>query len=357
MRFRLHWVILFALAAWVLLVTGSLVAQSQPASSPPADQAPADQAKPQPKPAVKPAPAKKPVKKPAPPKAKPKPADTTPAQDSAPVETPRTEPPAPLPLLPLTPEEPPQPTLAQPEPAKPSLVQPAPMVSASSSKSSALPQALARPSAPDAALAPNAATDASLSRARPMASTDAHSSTPEASQATGPPPPLALPVVSSSPDQVSAGTAANAAPSLSQSAPVQPSLSQPGSGRAGSSSSSNGTRPAALSGRRLTFSQQPYDSPMQDAPYAVKVTMNARGTMHPASVVFQCNERVDHAGVPASDGRTFKQLRESYLNTEKTAYWLVFDEPALEPGDSFTIILMSVRPIRVVNVQEGPAVK
>jgi hypothetical protein len=189
-----------------------------------------------------------------------------------------------------------------------------------------------------------------------MASSDARSSTPEPAQATGPPPPLALPTVASSPEQsnpqASSATATPPAPSLSQSAPAQP----PGAGRAGSSSSS-GTRAAARSGRRLTFSQQPYDSPLPDAPYAVKVTMNARDTMHPASVVFQCNERVDHAFVPVPDGTTYKQLRESYLNAEKTAYWLVFDEPALQSGDSFTIILMAARPIRVVNVQEGPSVK
>jgi hypothetical protein len=84
--------------------------------------------------------------------------------------------------------------------------------------------------------------------------------------------------------------------------------------------------------------------------------MRAHDTMHPASVVFLCSERVDRAGVPAPDG-VFKQLRESYLNSDRTAYWLVFDEPALQAGDSFTIILMSARPIRAVNVQEGPAVK
>ncbi len=85
--------------------------------------------------------------------------------------------------------------------------------------------------------------------------------------------------------------------------------------------------------------------------------MQARSAMHPASVVFQCNERVDHAAVPVSDGTNFKQLRESYLNAGKTAYWLVFDEPALPAGGSFSIILMSARPIRVLNVSEGPAVK
>jgi hypothetical protein len=79
--------------------------------------------------------------------------------------------------------------------------------------------------------------------------------------------------------------------------------------------------------------------------------------MHPASVVFLCSDRVDRAGVPVAGGTKYKQLRESYLNPDKTAYWLVFDEPALKAGDSFTIILMSARPIRVVNVQEGPAVK
>ena len=92
-------------------------------------------------------------------------------------------------------------------------------------------------------------------------------------------------------------------------------------------------------------------------PYAVRVKMQARDTMHPASVVFLCSDRVDRAGVPVPEGTKYKRLRESYLNTEKTAYWLVFDEPALQAGDSFTIILMSARPIRVVNVQEGPAVK
>jgi hypothetical protein len=85
--------------------------------------------------------------------------------------------------------------------------------------------------------------------------------------------------------------------------------------------------------------------------------MRAREAMHPASVVFLCSDRVDHAAVPVHDGTNFKQLREGYANAEKTAYWLVFDEPALQPGQTFTIILMSARPIRVENVSEGPSVK
>jgi hypothetical protein len=299
MRFRLHWASTFALAAGLLLAAGALVAQSQP---PPSETQDPDKAVDQT--------AAKPAKK----------------------------------------------------PSEPVLLIPAPMAPLGA-RSPLLPKSLAQPSTPDPSLAPAAAVNSSPSGARPLGPTESHSYTPQAAQATGAPPPLALPTPT--PEQSAAIQAAMAAATtpetpLAPSAPAPPSLSQPsGDGRPASASRASGTRQAtsAPNGRRLIFEQAAYDSPTQDAPYAVKVTMHARGVMHPASVVFLCTERVDHGAVPVPEGTKFKQLREGYANAEKTAYWLVFDEPALQSGDSFTIILMSARPVRVVNVQEGPSVK
>jgi len=307
MRYRSHWANAVLLAAGVLLGCAALIAQSPPSSE---------------------------------------------TQDPDKVVDPRAGQPAAKPASKKTPVA----------PAEPALLIPAPMPS-SVTRSTLLPSSLAQPSTPDPSLAPLAVVDRSLSRARPADPADAHSYTPPATLATGAPPPLALPTPT--PEQAAAIREAMAAatppePSLAQSAVAPPSLSQPsGASRPDSAARVSGTRQAnsGPNGRRLNFEQAAYDSPARDAPYAVKVTLHTRQAMHPASVVFLCTERVDHGGVPVQEGRTFKQLREGYANAERTAYWLVFDEPVLQSGDSFTIILMSARPIRVVNVQEGPAVK
>jgi len=103
----------------------------------------------------------------------------------------------------------------------------------------------------------------------------------------------------------------------------------------------------------LQFAQEAVPSDDEDAPYAVKVTIQTNVAMQPTSVLVNCDGELTNgeyhlAGVGVLMGHYWGYTKDRH------GYWILLKETSFRPETPIVATLKSKRPFRVLSVTKGP---